>query len=299
MFSQTFTEKKMKKLALILGMLVLASASWAHAPADVVFPAVQFPDDKVPNVDGNIGEWDIIPDGYWINHEQLTETVRGVGTAWDATDLSLRAIVGYNPNTNLLYVMEDRFDDAIWVVTGWEPMEHVFDADHSAGMFNVWPDVEDQDQKDLLHGAHAQDYGFNQGGPGLNHWGKAQWAILPPYGDCQNSQTVEEGGEGFFHAEYYFTPFNNLNWNGIDQSEVGQLTEGEITGYHFTIIDDDDLEIGGYEGYWTLSGITDSYFQGDFLSDFYLAPIDNDIDWGSQQTAVEEASWGRIKSTFK
>ena len=268
----------------------------------MVFVAVQFPDANIPTVDGNLVEWDVIPDAYWINHEQLTETVRGVGTAWDATDLALRAIVGWNPNTNKLYVMEDRFDDAIWVVTGWEPMEMVFDADHSGGMFNVWPDVEDQDQKDLLHGAHAQNYGFNQGGPGLNHWGKAQWITEPPYGQFANSQTADEGGEGFFRAEYMLTPFDNLNWNGIDQSTIGSLVEGNITGFHFTIIDDDDLEIGGYEGYWTLSGATDSYFQGDLLSDFLLAPIDPDIDWASQATAeptsVEAVGWGRLKSTF-
>ena len=178
----------------------------------------------------------------------------------------------------------------------------VFDADHSGGMFNVWSDVEDQDQKDLLHGAHAQNYGFNQGGPGLNHWGKAQWITEPPYGQFANSQTADEGGEGFFRAEYMLTPFDNLNWNGIDQSTIGSLVEGNITGFHFTIIDDDDLEIGGYEGYWTLSGATDSYFQGDLLSDFLLAPIDPDIDWASQATAeptsVEAIGWGRLKSTF-
>ena len=141
----------MKKLSSVFGIVLVASTSWAHLPVGEVFPAVQFPDDKVPTVDGNLADWESIPDAYWINHEQLTETVRGVGTAWDATDLALRAIVGWNPTTNKLYVMEDRFDDAVWVTTGWEPMEMVFDADHSGGMFNVWPDVEDQDQKDLLH----------------------------------------------------------------------------------------------------------------------------------------------------
>ena len=136
-----FMEQEMKKLSSVLGIVLVASTSWAHLPVGEVFPAVQFPDDKVPTVDGNLADWESIPDAYWINHEQLTETVRGVGTAWDATDLALRAIVGWNPTTNKLYVMEDRFDDAVWVTTGWEPMEMVFDADHSGGMFNVWPDA--------------------------------------------------------------------------------------------------------------------------------------------------------------
>ena len=96
------------------------------------------------------------------------------------------------------------------------------------------------------------------------------------------------------------TPFDNLNWNGIDQSTIGTLVEGTITGFHFTIIDDDDQEIAGYEGYWTLSGATDSYFQGDLLSDFFLAPIDPDIDWGaSSHSCGSNYSWGRLKSTFR
>jgi hypothetical protein len=290
----------MKKLALVFGAILIASTCWAHLPVGEVFVAAQFPDANIPVIDGNLIEWDVIPDPYWINHEQLTETVKGVGTAWDATDLALRAIVGWSPTTNKLYVMEDRFDDAIWVITGWEPMEMVFDADHSGGMFNVWPDVEDQDQKDRLHGAQAQNYGYNQGGPGLNHWGKAQWITEPPYGQFANTQTADEGGEGFFRAEYMLTGFNDLDWNGIGTSTIHTLEEGAVTGYHFTIIDDDDLseDFAGYEGYWTLSGATDSYFQGDLLSDFLLAPIDPDIQWGEQQTAVEANSWGRIKSTF-
>lgn len=284
-----------KSFSLAAGLLLAASAGWAHLPAGVVFPAVQFPEGKIPTIDGNVVEWDIIPQGYWMTHEQLTETVIGVGTAWDATDLAVRVIVGWNPTTNKLYAMEDRFDDMVVVVTGWEPMEFVFDADHSGGMFNVWGDVTDQEQKDRLHGAQAQNYGFNQGGPGFNAWHKAQWHTEPPWGQFANTQTAPEGGEGFFRAEYMVTPWDDLDWHGAATSTIHQLVQGQITGFHFTIIDSD---VKTYEGYWTLSGATDSYFQGDLLSDFFLSPVDNDIPWGSQQTSVEQSSWGRIKSTF-
>ena len=288
----------MKMKSLCAAILMTATISWAHLPAGAVFPAVQFPDNKLPVVDGNLIEWDVIPQGYWMTHEQLTETVIGVGTAWDATDLAVRVIVGWNPTANRFYALEDRFDDAILVHTHWEPMEFIVDADHSAGIFGVWPDVEDQEQKDRLHGAHAQDYGFNQGGNGLNAWHKAQWHTQQPYGAFASSQTAPEGGEGFFRAEYIVTPWDDLDWNGAGTSTIHQLTEGEIAGFHFTIIDDDDVDAAGYEGYWTLSGATDSYFQGDLLSDFLLAPIDSDIPWGDQATAVEQTSWARIKSTF-
>jgi hypothetical protein len=289
----------MKKLVLAFGVLLIAGASWAHLPVGTTFLAVQFPDANVPTIDGNLTEWDVIPEVYWIDHTQLTETVIGVGTAWDATDLSLRAIVGYNATINRLLIMEDRFDDQILVRTGWEPMEMVFDADHTGGMFNVWGDIEDQETKERLHGAQAQNYGFNQGGPGLNAWHKAQWHYSPPWGEIASTQTVDDNsGEGFFRAEYMLTGWDDLDWASAETSTIHTLVEGDVVGFHFTIIDDDDLDVGGYEGYWTLSGATDSYFQGDLLSDFLLAPIDPDIDWGGQMTAVSSESWGRIKSTF-
>ena len=77
------------------------------------------------------------------------------------------------------------------------------------------------------------------------------------------------------------------------------LTEGEIFGFNFTVLDSDTG--GGYDGYWTLSGDTNSCHHADFLSDFYLSPVDPDIDWASQArpgTAVEEKTWGHIKATF-
>jgi len=287
-----------KKLFIVAGMLLLAGGAWAHLPAGVVFPAVQFPDANVPTVDGTLVEWDVVPTGYWITHEMLTETVMGVGSAWNAKDMALRAIIGFNVNTNKLYVMEDRFDDAIYTRTGWEPMEMEFDADHSGGIFNVWSDVTDQVQKDRLHGAQAQDYGWNQGGPGLNAWMKGQWPTNPPYGQFASTQSAAEGGEGFFRSEYMFTGFDDLDWNGPATSTIHQLREGDIIGFNMTVIDDDDLAAAGYEGYWTLCGATDSYYNADLLSDFLLSPVDPDIKWSSQQTAVEGQSWGQIKATF-
>ncbi|MSR83175.1 MAG: hypothetical protein EXS58_09665 [Candidatus Latescibacteria bacterium] len=288
----------MRRLAIAAAMVLTASISWAHLPVGKVWPAVQFPDGKTPAIDGNLVDWDVIPSPYWITHEDLTETVIGVGTAFDATDLALRAIVGWNDSDNKVYIMEDRFDNAIWVTTGWEPMEFEFDADHSGGMFGVWPDVTDQEQKDRLHGAQGQDYGFNQGGPGLNAWHKAQWHYNLPWGQFAKTQTAAEGGEGFFQAEYMLTGWDDLDWHGPDTSVIHDFKEDSIIGLNLTIIDDDNPTEGGYEGYWVLSGATDSYYQGDLLSDFVLAPIDADINWGAQATAVEDQTWGRIKSTF-
>ena len=106
-------ECDVRRLVIAAAMMLTASISWAHLPVGKVWPAVQFPDGKTPTIDGNVIEWDIIPSPYWITHENLTETVIGVGTAFDATDMALRAIVGWNDTANKMYMLEDRFDNAI------------------------------------------------------------------------------------------------------------------------------------------------------------------------------------------
>jgi hypothetical protein len=289
----------MKRTLLVAGLILVAATGWAHVPVDVVYPAVQFPDANIPTIDGNIVEWDVITEPYWITHEQLTETVRGLGTSWDATDLTVRVIIGWNPTENKFYIMEDRFDDAIWAITGWDSMEFEFDADHSGGRFGMFTDlVETQEEADRLHGAQAQNYGLNNGGAGTMAWHKAQWHTFPPWGDWATSQTVEEGGEGNFYAETMITGWDDLDWNGAETSTVHQLKENEIVGFNFTMVDNDEGPGTSYQGYWVLSGETDSFREGDLLSDFLLSPIDPDIKWDDQAQAVEEMSWGRLKSTF-
>ena len=292
----------MKRFSLIAAFILVAGTCWAHAPAGVVYPAVQFPDANVPAIDGDITEWDVVTESYWITHEQLTETVTGLGTSWDATDLSVRVILGWSPTANRLYIMEDRFDDAIWVLSDWDSMEFEFDADHSGGRFGMFSDIAaTPEEADRLHGAQAQNYGINNGGAGTMAWHKAQWHTKLPWGDWATSQSVEEGGEGFFYAETMITGWDDLDWNGSDTSVIHQLAENEIVGFNFTMVDEDKTEgAGAYDGYWVLSAQTDSFREGDLLTDFLLAPVDPDIDWGSQMqpTAVGDVSWGRLKSTF-
>jgi len=301
----------MKKSAFVVGALLLSTACWAHLPEGLVRAAVQFPPGQSPIIDSDLSEWDVVTDAYLITHEDLTETVRGLGTERDAADLALRAFVGWSPETNKIYIMEDRFDDAVWV--GDETWEHAkgsgctgnardfleiqIDGDHSGGQFNSWKDESlSQDEKDILHGQQAQGYGLRPNG--RYAWHKTIEHTLPPWGDQAFTCTSGPGEPGNVYAEYMYSPWNDLRWTDVPNSVQQTLVEGEIFGLNFTVLDSDDG--AGYDGYWTLSGATDSCHHADFLSDFLLTPIDPDIDWASQErgTAVQERSWGHIKATF-
>jgi len=305
----------MKKLLLIAGAILVSSTCWAHLPEGLIRPAVQFPPGQAPIIDSNLSDWDVVTDAYLITHEDLTETVTGLGTERDAADLALRGYVGWSPETNRVYIMEDRFDDAVWVGDEtWEGaigsgckgnardfLEIQIDGDHSGGQFNAWGCCGEekeysQEEYDLLHGQQAQGYGLRPNG--RYAWHKVIWHTLPPYGNQAFTCTSDPGEPGNVYAEYSYTPWNKLIWTGPEDSEIYTLVEGEIFGFNFTVLDSDDG--GGYDGYWTLSGDTNSCHHADFLSDFFLSPIDPDIDWASQNraTAVEEKSWGHIKATF-
>ena len=161
----------MKKIVLIAGALLVSTTCWAHLPEGLVRPAVHFPSGHLPIIDSDLSDWDVVTDPYLITHEDLTETVTGLGTQRDAADLALRAYVGWSPETNKVYIMEDRWDDAVWVGDhSWENakgsgcsanardfLEIQIDGDHSGGQFNSWNDESlTQEEKDILHGQQAQ-----------------------------------------------------------------------------------------------------------------------------------------------
>ena len=57
----------MKKIALLAAIVGMCTSAFAHIPEGRVFGVFQFPTDKLPVLDGNISEWDAVPDEMWID----------------------------------------------------------------------------------------------------------------------------------------------------------------------------------------------------------------------------------------
>lgn len=297
----------MKRLVLVFiaasFVLAMCGASFAHLPPDVTFYCFQFPDAYVPVMDGDVSDWDMVPDQYWVTQDQLTETVIGVGSEWDASNLAVRLIAAWNKTSNLLYFMEDRYDDHFYPINqvgNPDTWEIVIDADHSGGQFQVFRDV-DQETAERLGSAQAQNWQYRLMDPNVPEnwfWGKSMWQIVPPYSDIGWSFDGPSVGEaGKLYTERYMTAFDDLDWHGPETSKLHILEEGAIIGIGYSVIDEDDPETGGYNGYWNLGGDTSMYYMAEALSDFLLVPIDPSVEWPGT-TSVEAASWGRIKSSF-
>ena len=301
---------------LVLGFVLFTFAvSSAHLRPDENFAAVQVPLNQ-PGIidyapDGDLSEWANVPSIFWVTHDQLVETVRNAGDP-DASNLAVRVIVGWHPDTNQIIMMEDRFDNAFFGTSeGYaETLEFVIDADHSADpqFFNVQDIGLDPDR---YSGALTQNYRYrlwNEPPADLWLWGGAPWAGVPPYAGVGWSFEGDlNGGAGTLSMEMYMTAFDDLpnTSTGPDSPEVlfHEVVEGEIVGIGFAIQDADGVDEGGgekgYRGYWTNSGDTELYIKGTSLVDYTL--LGWNAEWwvaGEDPTAVEEDSWGRIKSTF-
>ena len=57
----------MKKIALMAAIVGMCTSAFAHIPEGRVFGVFQFPTDKLPVLDGDISEWDVVPDEMWID----------------------------------------------------------------------------------------------------------------------------------------------------------------------------------------------------------------------------------------
>lgn len=303
------TVKKIIIIAAVLG-LVLASftPSSAHQRTDRNWAAVQVPINVagVRNVvmDGDLGDWDNVPSVFWVTHNDLIEVVTGTQGDPDPGNLAERLIVGWSPETNLVYVMEERFDD-LWYGTiedTNDKLELVLDADHSGGQFQGVESIDLDPER--WAGAAAQDWqqSLHQEAQ-LWLWGGGVWASVEPYAGIRWNVEGEAGGPATLFQESWFTTFDDLpaSSTGPDDPDlkIHDLQEGQVMGIGMAIQDDDNGPGNSYNGYWVSTGDINMYFNADSLVDYVLLGFDaNNWVSDSDDTSVEDDSWGRIKAGF-
>ncbi len=189
---------------------------------------------------------------------------------------------GSNDHSNARLTADDRN----------EHLEFGIDTDHSGGRY-MSMSTSDIDA-DRWDGSLAQNYRYflNREDP-LWYWGAATWAVKPPYADIGWSLDGTVGGEGVQTVEIAVTPFDDLNYEGIDQSVVHTLAAGEIVGLVFAVKDSDNPDELGYDGGWWSSSFAGGEYHADEFNDYILLDFEPGI-W----TAVKSDTWGRIKATF-
>ena len=99
----------------------------------------------------------------------------------------------------------------------------------------------------------------------------------------------------FWSVEFYVTCFDRLDHLSPENSDVSQLTEGNVIGVDIYLADfDDDSEIDLYY-LGNLGRPVDFEFDPDDAS----AILDGVLLGPTGDSAVQSVSWGRIKASLK
>jgi hypothetical protein len=294
-------------LCLCLG---LASSALAHKPEGVVRTVFQWPAGLEPALDGDLSEWDIVPEDYFLTTKDHVETNLGKGNNFDESNLALRVAVGWSKGTNRLYFMMRRFDNLYdrngvgGAAGGDDSWEIEVDADH--GGESIWvgeDEVPDPTERELAQGRWAQT--SHNRFPPLEPFGwkwfwvsKSTWHDKQPWADYGfRLDGQANSGEATAYVEIMSAAWDDFNFNGPDLSVLHEFKDNEIMGLAWGVIDHDSNaeDDSGHNGWWGITGDGDQWRTAAAASDFLLAPMDPRVQF---PTAVEGNSWGRIKAVF-
>lgn len=280
-------------LGLVFGLVGLSQAQLSEPQA--IF---QFPDGLVPTIDGDLSDWDIVPDAYWAKAEDMI-VEEGTGT-FDPSDLNFKVAWGWNDTENKLYFACWIYDDH-YMDSGeyWSIYVDPANTDLGPDAIYVTSPAED---KERWFFARAQKYYFLRPEKGSTMYSynttDPDWDCTPPYGDhaFQFLEGGMDGGPATLTAEMMITPWEDLNSaagetaeESIPKSKIVDLTEGNIVGIEFSKKDSDPNEDAIYTAaFWKGYFADNAAMWGDWI----LAPIEPGL------VAVESNTWGQIKATF-
>jgi len=289
--------------ALVLGVSGLA---FAHFPPGVTYPIFQFPDELRPTIDGDLSDWDIVPEAYTIPIDLMGERLAGM-TEPDYNDFNCWLKLGWNKSDNKLYVASWTYDNVhlvprpsgeITLMWQQDDFEIMTDMDHSGGQYKGWSaeQIPDEEERKLAEGRQAQQYACaypQADGVYAVSFDYATWTTEAPYWEAGFTFDGTLNGPGTTTYEVRMTTWDEMIYYGPDQSTEHKFKEGEIVGLQFSYGDFDDPENPTqYHAFWTVSHQDATFKFAERFCDFLVAPLE-------VKPAVEANTWGRIKASFE
>jgi len=263
---------------LFITILVIGTLNPVMAQTDTLFKIFQFPADRIPRIDGNADDWDMVPDSYVVGNEYLTETLKGY-TSLDTSNLNMKVRVGWVKGMNHLYFLYQAYDN-YWNFAGTglrhDIFELVVDGDRSGGPlieeFHPNPELKDSWEAYFnYHGVHAQNYHIYTPAEGQDWclaWGSQPWIKELPYANAAWSHDFKHGEPGHLTLEFWITPFDYAGAEGPVRAVESVLEEGKKIGLCWAIIDYDERR----SGFWNLSDEHTMYGDASHLRTFQLMP---------------------------
>ena len=281
----------MRRINCLLGVLLCifgAQQAFGFARPEKEYRIFQFPRTAIPRIDGDFSDWDMVPDSYAIGLSELYDTHGGRGENLDPKEFDLTVKVGWVNGENRLYFYVEAYDDS-WDFTDpglrQDIFELVVDGDASGGPFikedngniNKLP-VADLHFKG--HGAHAQNYHIftpvQHGKDWAMVWGSTPWIKDFPYANVAYDYDFGPGESGVLKMEFWITPFDYAAVEGPGRSVVSQLTENELIGMSWCMIDF-DVDRPKADPVMCLSHDFRMIRDASFLNAFRLMPLEETL----------------------
>ncbi|MFH1568207.1 MAG: hypothetical protein ABIL09_09435 [Gemmatimonadota bacterium] len=275
-------------VALLIVILAVGSAFAHKGEMKYMY---QFPAGMEPELDGSMADWDIVGDFYRARAENMFNQF---GAPMDLSDFNCWIAWGYSLSTNRAYMGYWVHDDMLHNTEKWSTTT---DWDHTGGKFRSFGEGDEYETR--WGSAQAQRYDmsapvYSSGGYYTTCLGKA-WAGAAPYIDWGGQ--ILSGDVGTFEpaelfGEVAIMPFDDAHPDGEAASIVHQFAEGQIVGVE-TNWGDKDADPQNYDdAYWSVFGGVGASADADQFGDYLLAPPD------VVPTAVQDNTWGQIKSSF-
>ncbi|MEO5564727.1 MAG: hypothetical protein ABIR18_14875, partial [Chitinophagaceae bacterium] len=264
----------------LMKLLLLISLA-ANGQEDRGYKIFQFPADKIPRIDGDTSDWNIVPASYIIGTDQLQDD-NGNYPAPDPKNLDVKVRVGWVKGLNRLYFLYEAYDD-YWDFTlnglHNDIFEIVVDGDLSGG-----PLIDEQHPNQTLdrwetyfsyHGVHAQNYHIFTPAVGKDWalaWGCQPWIKELPYSNIAYNYNFKAGEPGKLVAEFWITPFDYAGAEGPVRAVESVLYDNKKIGLSWAIIDYDDVNNAKKKGFWNLSKFHKMYGNSSLGLIFHLQP---------------------------
>jgi hypothetical protein len=255
-------------------------AATAPPPAQI-FKVFQFPADKIPRIDGDPSDWDIVPESYSIGLDQMHDDEHK-HAAPDPKDLDVHVKVGWVKGLNRLYFLYEAYDN-FWDFADPglhnDTFEIVIDGDRSGGplipQFRNNADQEEYDAHFSMHGVQAQNYHIftpSEGKDWALAWGCQPWDKELPWANHAQSYHFKHGESGKYVLEFYITPFDYAGCEGPQRAVESKLYENKLIGLSWAVIDyDGDTKNNGF---WNLGTEHTMYGNATLLREFRLMPLE-------------------------
>jgi hypothetical protein len=289
-----------------------------QAQTDTVFKIFQFPADKIPRIDGNTDDWDMVPNEYVIGNEYLVDDNKKYDHL-DTSNLNVKVRVGWVKGMNQLYFLYEAYDD-YWDFSRTDLHHDIFelvvDGDQSGGplidRFHPNKSLDAHTAYFSFHGVHAQNYHIYTPAVGQDWvlaWGCQPWIKELPYANAAYHYNFKPGEPGKLVLEFWITPFDYAGAEGPGRSVMSVLKENKNIGLCWAIIDFDDVDAPKNNGFWNLSNHHTMYGNASQLRTFKLMPLEKEfrkkisaqwsftiLDIDRRLVAFEDLSEGKITS---